>query len=89
MNNQLSRVVDALRGMVWTARCDGNIDLLNWRWCEHGRLRAAANDGPGATFAFSIPCGRHAVTKNLTGAHGRGAIRTSVVTAAGRAVGNP
>jgi PAS domain S-box-containing protein len=22
-----------------------------------GRLRAAANDGPGATFAFSVPCG--------------------------------
>jgi signal transduction histidine kinase len=23
---------------------------------NHGRLWAAANDGPGATFAFSIPC---------------------------------
>jgi signal transduction histidine kinase len=23
---------------------------------NHGRLWATANDGPGATFAFSIPC---------------------------------
>jgi signal transduction histidine kinase len=24
---------------------------------HHGRLWATANDGPGATFSFSIPCG--------------------------------
>jgi len=23
---------------------------------HHGRLWAAANDGPGATFSFSVPC---------------------------------
>jgi signal transduction histidine kinase len=29
---------------------------------HQGRLWAAANDGPGATFSFSIPCGHHDVT---------------------------
>jgi signal transduction histidine kinase len=24
---------------------------------HHGRLWATPNDGPGATFSFSIPCG--------------------------------
>jgi C4-dicarboxylate-specific signal transduction histidine kinase len=43
---------------------------------HHGRLWAAPNDGPGATFAFSIPCG----SKCMTGAHTLGAIQTSAVT---------
>lgn len=30
---------------------------------HHGRLWAARNDGPGATFCFSIPCGRNGVTE--------------------------
>jgi signal transduction histidine kinase len=29
---------------------------------HHGRLWAAQNDGPGATFSFSIPCGPEGVT---------------------------
>ena len=29
---------------------------------HHGRLWAAPNDGPGATFSFSIPCGREPET---------------------------
>ena len=43
---------------------------------HHGRLWAAPNDGPGATFAFSIPCG----PKDTTGAHSLGGIRPSAVT---------
>ena len=35
MENQLSRVVDALPGLVWTALPDGHIDFLNQRWCEY------------------------------------------------------
>src|ERR1700676_764677 len=29
------RRVDALPGLVWTARPDGQIDFLNQRWCEY------------------------------------------------------
>jgi signal transduction histidine kinase len=39
---------------------------------HHGRLWAAPNVGPGATFAFSIPC----KSERMTGAHSLGAIRT-------------
>ena len=35
MENELRRVVDALPGLVWTARPDGHIDFLNQRWCEY------------------------------------------------------
>jgi PAS domain S-box-containing protein len=35
MENEFSRVVDALPGLVWTARPDGHIDFLNQRWCEY------------------------------------------------------
>jgi signal transduction histidine kinase len=45
-----------------------------------GRLWATPNDGPGATFSFSIPCGRQDVTAEVTGARSLGAIRTSAVT---------
>ena len=38
MENQLSRVVDALPGLVWTALPDGHIDFLNQRWCEYTGL---------------------------------------------------
>jgi PAS domain S-box-containing protein len=38
MENELSRVVDALPGLVWTARPDGRIDFLNQRWCEYTGL---------------------------------------------------
>jgi PAS domain S-box-containing protein len=43
---------------------------------HHGRLWAAPNDGPGATFAFSIPCR----SECRTGAHSLGAIQTPAVT---------
>ena len=40
---------------------------------HHGRLWAAANDGPGATFSFSIP----RASPGLTDASGLGATRAS------------
>jgi signal transduction histidine kinase len=33
---------------------------------HHGRLWATANDGPGATFLFSIPCRRESLANNET-----------------------
>jgi PAS domain S-box-containing protein len=45
---------------------------------HHGRLWAAPNDGPGATFSFSLPCR----PERTTGAHRPGAIRTPDVTTA-------
>jgi len=38
MENELSRVVDTLPGLVWTALPDGRIDFLNQRWCEYTGL---------------------------------------------------
>jgi PAS domain S-box-containing protein len=35
MENDLSRVVDALPGLVWTALPDGRVDFLSRRWCEY------------------------------------------------------
>jgi PAS domain S-box-containing protein len=50
---------------------------------HHGRLWAAPNDGPGATFSFSIPRARMSVTDT----HGLGVIRMPV-TAARRVMRN-
>ena len=34
---------------------------------HHGRMWAAGNDGPGATFSFAIPCGQEVdLSSNLT-----------------------
>jgi PAS domain S-box-containing protein len=38
MENELSRAVDALPGLVWTARPDGESDFLNQRWCDYTGL---------------------------------------------------
>jgi PAS domain S-box-containing protein len=38
MDIELSRVVDALPGLVWTALPDGHIDFVNQRWCEYTNL---------------------------------------------------
>jgi PAS domain S-box-containing protein len=46
---------------------------------HHGRIWATPNDGPGATFAFSIPC----VTEGVSDAGGLGAGRMPVLTEAG------
>jgi PAS domain S-box-containing protein len=45
-----------------------------------GRLFATPNDGPGATFLFSIPCGTQDAAAGVTGARRLGAIRTCAVT---------
>jgi PAS domain S-box-containing protein len=42
-----------------------------------GRLWATRNDGPGATFSFSIPCG----SEGVPGAHGTAAARTPAADA--------
>jgi PAS domain S-box-containing protein len=51
---------------------------------HHGRIWAAPNDGPGATFAFSIPCASEVID-----AAGLGAGRMPVLTEAGPALRNP
>jgi signal transduction histidine kinase len=50
---------------------------------HHGRLWAAPNDGPGATFSFSLP----RAAKGVTDTHGLGVIRMPV-TAARRVMRN-
>ena len=52
---------------------------------HQGRLWAAPNDGPGATFSFSIPSG----SKDMAGAPGVGAIQASTLSDAGHAVASP
>ena len=47
MENELRRVVDALPGLVWTARPDGHIDFLNQRWCEYTGLGVDEAYGEG------------------------------------------
>ena len=47
MQDELSRVVDALPGLVWTALPDGSIDFLNGRWCEYAGLSADRGRGTG------------------------------------------
>src|SRR5260370_39351737 len=45
-----------------------------------GRLWATPNDGPGATFSFSIPCGPQDGTDGVTGARSPGVIGASAET---------
>jgi PAS domain S-box-containing protein len=52
---------------------------------HHGRLWAVPNEGPGATFSFSIPRG----PEGMTGAHSPGAIRMPAVRDAQRVMRNP
>src|SRR5260221_342568 len=52
---------------------------------HHDRLWAAPNDGPGATFSFSIPCG----PASATGARSLGVIGTPAAKDAKRVQGNP
>jgi PAS domain S-box-containing protein len=47
MENDLSRVIDALPGLVWTALPDGHIDFLNQRWSEYAGLSMEEASGRG------------------------------------------
>src|ERR1700677_2401962 len=38
MEQELSRVVDVLPGLVWTALADGRADFFNGRWLEYTGL---------------------------------------------------
>jgi signal transduction histidine kinase len=52
---------------------------------HHGRLWAASNDGPGATFSFSIP----RRPESVKGAHSPGSIRRPAVMDAQHVMRNP
>jgi signal transduction histidine kinase len=52
---------------------------------HHGRLWAAPNAGPGATFAFALPRGREGVT----GTDSPGATRTPAMTEAAHVMRSP
>ncbi|SCB18411.1 PAS domain S-box-containing protein [Bradyrhizobium shewense] len=47
MENDLSPVLDALPGLVWTALPDGNVDHVSRRWCEYTGLDAGQLVGAG------------------------------------------
>ncbi len=47
MENDISRAVNALPGLVWTALPNGQIDFLNDRWCEYTGLRLDEGCGNG------------------------------------------
>jgi PAS domain S-box-containing protein len=82
------QAVDKLFEAFYTTKSDGmGIGLSVSRSIiesHHGRLWAAANDGSGATFAFSIPC----EPQGATGGSGPGGIRTPAMTVE-HAVGDP
>jgi signal transduction histidine kinase len=76
--------VDRLFDAFYTTKSGGmGIGLSVSRFIiesHKGRLWATPNDGPGATFSFSIPYAPQDVTARVTGARSLGAIRTSAVT---------
>jgi PAS domain S-box-containing protein len=47
MENEVSRVVDSLPGLIWTALPDGQVDFLNQRWREYTGLSVAEAYGRG------------------------------------------
>jgi PAS domain S-box-containing protein len=44
---ELSFLIDALPGLIWTALPDGNIDFLNRRWCDYTGLASDQAVGSG------------------------------------------
>jgi len=79
-----AEAVDKLFDAFYTTKSDGmGIGLSVSRSIiesHHGRIWAASNDGPGATFSFCIPCSPQAVMD----ASGQGAIRTPAMAHAGQ-----
>ncbi|HEY8166304.1 MAG TPA: PAS domain-containing protein [Gemmatimonadaceae bacterium] len=47
VHDEISRVVDALPGLVWTALPNGDIDFVNQRWCEYAGISAEEARGRG------------------------------------------
>jgi len=47
MENDLSRTVDALPALVWTAYPDGRAEFVNRRWCEYSGLSVEQASGEG------------------------------------------
>ena len=47
MENELSSVVDALPGLVWTALSDGQVDFVNRQWREYTGLSLKDSCGDG------------------------------------------
>ena len=45
--NELSSVLDALPGLVWTALPDGHVDFVNQQWREYTGLSLQASRGDG------------------------------------------
>ena len=52
MENEFSRMADALPGLVWTAFSDGRIEFVNRRWCDYTGLSVeqATNNGWQSVF---------------------------------------
>ena len=76
--------VDRLFDAFYTTKSGGmGIGLLVSRSIiesHKGRLWATPNDGPGATFSFSIPGGAQDMTAGVSCARNLGAVRTAAVT---------
>lgn len=47
LQNELSRIVDALPDLAWTALQNGDMDFVNRRWCEFTGLTAEESSGTG------------------------------------------
>ena len=76
-----NKVADRLFDAFYTTKSGGmGIGLSVSRFIvesHKGHLWATPNNGPGATFCFSIPCGARDMTAAATGARSLGAIRMS------------
>ncbi len=47
MDRELSRILDALPGLVWTSFADGRTEFVHPRWCEYTGLSVAQASGEG------------------------------------------
>jgi PAS domain S-box-containing protein len=63
MENELSRTVDALPGLVWSALPDGRIEFVNRRWSEFTGLSVEQASGEGWQTAVH-PDDRHALLES-------------------------